>query len=65
MKRIWALLLLLCMLPAAGLCQQAVFNRTDNLTEEFVFPEDTPVLEIVFPRVTPPTVPSSALGMKP
>lgn len=51
MKRIWALLLLLCMLPAAGLCQQAVFNRTDNLTEEFVFPEGTPVLEIVFPRV--------------
>lgn len=51
MKRFWAVLLMVCLLPVAGLCEQVVFNRTENLTEEFVFPEGTPVLEIVFPRV--------------
>ena len=53
MKRLIALLLLLCLLPAAAFAEdgQVVYDRTDNLTEEFVFPEDTPVLEIVFPRV--------------
>lgn len=53
MKRLIALLMLLCLLPLSVLAEdvQAVYNRTDNRTEEFVFPEGTPVLEIVFPRV--------------
>lgn len=28
-----------------------VIDRTANLTEEYLFPEGTPLLEIVFPRV--------------
>lgn len=59
MKRLISLLLLLCLLPLAALAEEAaqeepaqvVYNRTGNLTEEFVFPEGTPVLEIFFPRV--------------
>ena len=53
MKRLIALLMLLCLLPLSVLAEEAqfVYNRTENLTEEFVFPEGTPVLEIVFPRV--------------
>ncbi|MBQ8554364.1 MAG: MBL fold metallo-hydrolase [Clostridia bacterium] len=52
MKRLLALFLLLCLLPLAGLAEDSyVINRTDNLTEEYVFEEDTPILEIVFPRV--------------
>ena len=54
MKRLIALLLLLCLLPLSALAEEAakvVYDRTGNLTEEFVFPEGTPVLEIVFPRV--------------
>lgn len=54
MKRLISLLLLLCLLPFAALAEeekQVVFDRTANLTEEYVFPEGTPVLEIVFPRV--------------
>lgn len=53
MKRLIALLMLLCLLPLSVLAEdvQVVYNRTDNRTEEFVFPEGTPVLEIVFPRV--------------
>lgn len=54
MKRLIALLLLLCLLPLTSLAedaQQVVYDRTDNRTEEFLFPEGTPVLEIVFPRV--------------
>ena len=53
MKRLIALLMLLCLLPFAALAEEAqvVYNRTKNLTEEYVFPEDTPILEIFFPRV--------------
>ena len=54
MKRLIALLLLICLLPFAALAEeekQIIFDRTKNLTEEYVFPEGTPVLEIVFPRV--------------
>ncbi len=55
MKRLIALMMLLCLLPLFALAeeatQQVVYNRTDNLTEEYVFPEDTPILEIFFPRV--------------
>ena len=50
MKRLICLLLAL-LLPLISLAEGAVYNRTGNLTEEFVFPEGTPVLEIVFPRV--------------
>lgn len=52
MKRLLSLFLLLCLLPLSALAaDKVVYDRTKNLTEEFVFPEDTPVLEIVFPRV--------------
>lgn len=52
MKRLTALLLLLCLLPLSAMAaDKVVHDRTKNLTEEYVFPEDTPVLEIVFPRV--------------
>lgn len=51
MKKFVVFLLLVCLLPVAGLAEQVIFDRTGNLTEEFVFPEGTPVLEIVFPRV--------------
>ena len=51
LKRLICLLLLLLMLPSALAEDGVVYNRTGNLTEEFVFPEGTPVLEIVFPRV--------------
>lgn len=52
MKRLTALLLLLCLLPLSAMAaDKVVYDRTKNLTEEYVFPEDTPVLEIVFPRV--------------
>lgn len=51
MKRLVILLLLLvCLLPGA-LAEDVVIDRTGNLTEEYVFPEGAPVLEIVFPRV--------------
>ena len=54
MKRLISLLLLFCLLPFSAPAEektQVVYNRTKNLTEEYVFPEGTPVLEIVFPRV--------------
>lgn len=52
MKRLFALLMLLCLLPLSAVAEEkVVYDRTKNLTEEFVFPEGTPVLEIVFPRV--------------
>ena len=54
MKRLIPLLLLLLLLPLAACGEEAfrvVYDRTGNLTEEFVFPEGTPVLEIIFPRV--------------
>lgn len=52
MKRFAVLLLLLCMMPFAALAEGGyVYDRTGNLTEEYVFPEGTAVLEIIFPRV--------------
>lgn len=51
MKRLLALMLLLCLLPCAAMAESFVINRTDNLTEEYVFEGDAPILEIVFPRV--------------
>ena len=51
MKRLLCLLLILLLLPAAVLAEGAVIDRTGNLSEEYVFPEGAPVLEIVFPRV--------------
>ena len=51
MKRTLCLLLTLLLLPSCALAESVVYNRTGNLTEEYVFPEDVPVLEIVFPRV--------------
>ena len=54
MKRLIALLLLICLLPLSALAEEAekyVYDRTGNRTEEYVFPEGTPILEIVFPRV--------------
>lgn len=53
MKRLIALLLTLCcLLPLAAPAEEgAVIDRTGNLTEEYVFPEGTPILEIIFPRV--------------
>lgn len=51
-KRLFALiaafLLLACTAAAEG---SYVLNRTDNLTEEYRFAEDAPLLEVVFPRV--------------
>lgn len=51
MKRMVCLLLVLLLLPAACLGEGVVYNRTANLNQEYVFPEETDVLEIVFPRV--------------
>lgn len=54
MKRILALLFCLLTLAPAALAEEApqyVYNRTGNLTEEYRFPEGTPLLEIYFPRV--------------
>ena len=52
MKRLISLLMLLCLLPlCAPAEEQIIINRTANLTEEYQFPEGTPILEIVFPRV--------------
>ncbi len=50
MKRLLALLLLLC-LPLTVLAEEIIIDRTGNLTEEYQFPEGTPILEVVFPRV--------------
>ena len=52
MKRLFALLMTLLLLPAFASAEETVIiNRTTNLTEEYKFPEGTPILEIVFPRV--------------
>ncbi len=52
MKRLISLLMLLVLLPLCALAEDAVIiDRTKNLTEEYQFPEGTPILEIVFPRV--------------
>ena len=53
MKRLFSLLLCFLLLTLAALADESpiIINRTDNLTEEYRFPEGTPILEIVFPRV--------------
>ncbi len=52
MKRLITLMLTLCcLLPLCGMAEGFVLNRTDNLTEEYIFEGDAPILEIVFPRV--------------
>lgn len=52
MKRLFALLMTLLLLPVfASAKETVIINRITNLTEEYKFPEGTPVLEIVFPRV--------------
>lgn len=51
MKRLFALLLMLMLALPAWAEEPIIINRTTNLTEEYKFPEGTPILEIVFPRV--------------
>lgn len=54
MKRLLSLFAALLLLPVLSLAEAAVpviIDRTGNLVEEYKFPEDTPILEIVFPRV--------------
>lgn len=52
MKRLFALLVTLLLLPVFASAEEPIIiNRTTNLTEEYKFPEGTPILEIVFPRV--------------
>ncbi len=51
MKRLLSLLLVM-LLPMCTLAEEPIIiDRTNNLTEEYQFPEGTPILEIVFPRV--------------
>ena len=52
MKRLLSLLIAL-LLPLCALAEgePVIIDRTGNLTEEYKFPKDTPILEIVFPRV--------------
>ena len=49
MKRLLSLLLILLLLPAAAPAEDVVYDRTGNLTEEYVFPEGTPVLDDILP----------------
>ena len=54
MKRLLSLFAALLLLPVLTLAETAapiIIDRTGNLVEEYKFPEDTPILEIVFPRV--------------
>ena len=54
MKRLLSLFAALLLLPVLTLAEAAapiIIDRTGNLVEEYKFPEDTPILEIVFPRV--------------
>lgn len=51
MKRLLSMLMAMLLLSAAALAEEIIIDRTGNLTEEYQFPEGTPVLEIVFPRV--------------
>lgn len=57
MRQLAALLALIMVLgtfaraEAADESASILIDRTDNLTEEYTFPEGTPILEIVFPRV--------------
>ncbi len=44
-------LTLICIFVPVCAEEVIVYNRTNNLQEEFVFPENSQVLEIVFPRV--------------
>ena len=51
MKHLICLLLALLLLPAAALAEGVVYDRMGDLTQEYAFPAETPVMEIVFPRV--------------
>ena len=57
MKRLFTLLLALLLLMLSVSAEESaggapvIIDRTGNLTEEYRFPEGTPILEIVFPRV--------------
>lgn len=52
MKRLISLLFLVLLVSSAVAEETSVvIDRTANLTEEYLFPEGTPLLEIVFPRV--------------
>ncbi len=51
MKLLLSLLLILLLPLYAAAEVPVIIDRTGNLTEEYHFPEDTPILEIVFPRV--------------
>ena len=51
MKCLLTLLMILCLLPLGAGAESVIIDRTKNLTEEYRFPEGTPILEIVFPRV--------------
>lgn len=51
MKYLLSLLLILLLPLYAAAEAPVIIDRTGNLTEEYHFPEDTPILEIVFPRV--------------
>lgn len=51
MKRFCLLLMVFFLFISAGAEEQIIIDRTGNLTEEYQFPEGTPILEIVFPRV--------------
>ncbi len=51
MKRCLTLLLALLLLPLTAPAEQPILNRLNNLTEEYRFPADTPLLEVVFPRM--------------
>lgn len=51
MKRLFSLLLVMLLTLPAFAEEPIIIDRTNNLTEEYKFPEGTPILEIVFPRV--------------
>lgn len=51
MKRLFTLLLTMLLTLPALAEETTIIDRTNNLTEEYQFPEGTPILEIVFPRV--------------
>lgn len=54
MHRLAALLALFILMGASARAEESLpvlIDRTNELTEEYTFPADTPVLEIVFPRV--------------
>lgn len=51
MKRLLSLVMMLLLALPVLAEEPIIIDRTGNLTEEYKFPEDTPILEIVFPRV--------------